>query len=66
MCRQLDIEFSIVQLLGYATNHKDAPLSHNVALITSYKRGFTQYILHYSSVLERNYYVLRFISITVF
>ena len=50
MCRQLDIEFSIVQPLGYATNHKDAPLSHNVALITSYKRGFNtiHFILQFS------------------
>ena len=34
--------FSIFQPLDYATNHKDGPLSHNVALITSYRRGFSK------------------------
>ena len=63
LCRQSNIEFSAIgQPLDYATNHKNAPLSHNVAVITSYKHGLTKYILLYSSVLESNYYVLSLIK----
>ena len=39
VCSQSDSEFSIGQPLGYATNHKGAPLSHNDAVITSGGRG---------------------------
>ena len=44
LCRQSNIEFSIGQPLDYVTNHKDALLSHNAAVITSYKHGLTKYI----------------------
>ena len=37
-----DSEFPIGQPLGYASNHKDSPLSQNVTVITSYRRGFSK------------------------
>ena len=42
LCKESNIDFSICQPLDYATNHKDALLSHNVAVITSYRRGFNE------------------------
>ena len=53
LCRQSNIEFSIGQPLDYATNHKDTPLSHSVALITSYRRGFDKIHFRFGKALTR-------------
>ena len=47
VCRQSNIELSIGQPMGHATNHWGALLSHNVAVITSYTRGFNE--IHFIS-----------------